>query len=55
MIRSICPVCHNGWWDVRIRFRDGTEKLLHGTYPFTFHQAEMAAEIATRDYRHDHV
>lgn len=52
MIKSIRPVSRgrSGWWDVRIRFRDGTEKLLHGTYPYTYHQAELAAKIARRDY-----
>ena len=33
-----------GLWDVRIRYTDGTEKLLCGNFPYTLAQAGTAAQ-----------
>jgi len=33
-----------GLWDVRIRYQDGTEKLLSGSFPYTLAQAGAAAQ-----------
>lgn len=69
-IKSIAPVQKRGdkWvaergtggWDVRIRYADGTERLLcDGTAPYTLAQAQVAADSARRDesrhglYSHD--
>ena len=60
-IKSITPVQRRGerWvttggqggFDVRIRYTDGTEKLLcDGRAPYTLHQAQTAAQSALRDY-----
>ena len=58
-IKSICPVQYRqvkgggfklvvsggqGLWDVRIRYADGTEKLLCGDFPYTLAQAGAAAQ-----------
>lgn len=58
-IKSICPVQlrqvkgggfktvvsgGQGLWDVRIRYTDGTEKLLSGTFPYTLAQAGAASQ-----------
>lgn len=58
-IKSICPVQKRqvkggafklvvsggqGLWDVRIRYGDGTEKLLSGDFPYTLAQAGAAAQ-----------
>lgn len=32
-----------GLWDVRIRYSDGSEKLLSGAFPYTLAQAGSAA------------
>lgn len=36
-----------GLWDVRIRYNDGTEKLLCGNFPYTLAQAGAAASNYT--------
>lgn len=33
-----------GLWDVKIRYADGTEKLLCGHFPYTLAQASAAAK-----------
>jgi len=33
-----------GGWDVRIRYKDGSEKLLCGDFPYTLAQAGSAAQ-----------
>lgn len=33
-----------GLWDVRIRYTDGSEKLLCGDFPYTLAQAGAAAQ-----------
>lgn len=33
-----------GLWDVRIRYQDGTEIMLCGTFPYTLAQAQTAAQ-----------
>lgn len=58
-IKSICPVQHRqvkggglklvvsggqGLWDVRVRYTDGSEKLLCGDFPYTLAQAGAAAQ-----------
>lgn len=42
-----------GLWDVRIRYTDGTEKLLCGNFPYTLAQAQSAAQNAALTERGD--
>lgn len=39
-----------GGWDVRVRFDDGSEELLVGSFPCTLAQAGEAAQNAHRGY-----
>jgi citrate synthase len=38
-----------GGWDVRTRYKDGTELLLCGNFPYSLQQAQIAAQIILRD------
>ena len=40
-----------GGWDVRIRYENGEEQLLVGSFPYTLAQAGAAAESARRELK----